>query len=601
MKMPGSNAFIRLSSMMLLAMLLQQCSEYRMFEEPLSKRTANYQIRSRFVPKTHTIHGRQTLEWTNTTATPARELRFHLYMNAFKDSSATFWREAGGFPDALRENRGYCLIKLVLLEDFGDVTDDLVFIQPDDTNSHDQTVVALPLRKELKPGQKITVRIEFETILPPLIERAGHHGDFHIAAQWYPKIGVYTDDGWRCHQYHANGEFFADFGVYDVVLSVPHNYEIGSTGVLRNIPEVDEGYKTYRLYAEDVHDFVWVADTDFQVVRRRINNLRVRLLVRSNHVGEVAERILTAVEHGYKHFSQHVGDYPYPVLTVVDAPVFGAVMEYPTLFFTGNFDGYRNPPAPDKPQPADNLFMERLTLHELGHQWFYGMVANNEAREAWLDEGLTEYITARAFETKYGRIMQPDPQGKPLPVRHFRLDRYQQNASQIVAQPSWYYPTFGDYYIGSYVKPKLFLHTLDNYLGDERVPKAVQTFFKRWRFKHPTADDFFAIMEEVAGKDAAHFLKKNFESDAWLDYKVVAVLDSRVAIARGGEAILPVEIRFKFEDGSELTETWSGETVAIEYDFSHKPPLTAVTVDPNYVIEYDLNRDNNYWTSVVAE
>ena len=591
----------KLPALLLLFILLGGCTEYKMFEAAKSERIANYQIRGRFIPQTHTIRGRETLEWTNTTNTPARELRFHLYMNAFKDSSSTFWQEAGAFPPELKANPGYCLIKLVLLEDFGDVTDDLVFIQPDDDNIADQTVAALPLRKPLQPGESITVRLEFETVLPPLLERAGYREDFHIAAQWYPKIGVYTDDGWRCHQYHANSEFFADFGVYDVVIAVPRNYEVGATGVLRNIPEPDEGYKSYRFYAEDVHDFTWVADTDFHEVRARAKDLRIRLLMQPEHSGEVTDRVLAAVQHGYKFFSRQVGPYPYPILTVVDSPVFGGVMEYPTIFFTGNFDGYRNPPAPDEAQPVENLFMERLTLHELAHQWFYGMSANDEAQDAWMDEGLTEYITARAFEAKYGKIMQPDPNGKPLPVRHFRLDRYQQNPAQIVMQPSWKYPTFGEYYIGSYVKPKLLLHSLDNHLGGDTIPTVIRKFFKRWRFKHPAPRDFLAILEDVAGSEATHFIRHSFETPAYLDYRVESVDKQLVAIARDGEAILPVAIRFLFRDGSEALEEWGGETALIQYDFSGKPPLTVVHIDPEYILEHDIDRTNNVWELVAPE
>ena len=258
---------------------------------------------------------------------------------------------------------------------------------------------------------------------------------------------------------------------------------VGATGILIDEVQMAGNRKRLHYYAEDVHDFAWGADSNFVEINDHSGKTEIRLLAQKEHTGEVVNRILHATKSSHQYFTKRYGQYPYPQITILDSPVFNAVMEYPTLFLTGNFDGYDNPPAPVEPQLVENLFMERLTMHEFGHQWFYGMCANNEFEEAWLDEGLTEYITAKAFEAEYGKIMQNDEFGKPLPVRDFRKQMYIENYTNLpILNYSWHYPTFSEYYVGSYVKPKLLFYTLDNYFG-EAVMEEIAVSPRAWDFK----------------------------------------------------------------------------------------------------------------------
>lgn len=580
------------------AFLLSICACTEILDTPLSTRIANYSIECSFDPVTKLISGTEQLSWTNMTNTPVREIQFHLYMNAFSNAKSTFLMKSGEMPPKLPGNRGFCKINRIYLDSGSDLTQKLSFIQPDDGNKFDSTVVSLALPAELSPKDSIEITIEFETKLPLLVERAGFIGSFHMAAQWFPKVGVFSDEGWNCHQYHANSEFFADFGAYDVTITIPDQYVVGATGVLKNSEHIDnDDRKRLHFYAEDVHDFAWGADSNFVEVNDQSGETKIRLLSQSQHAGEVSERIIQAVKSSHPYFSERYGQYPYPQVTILDSPVFNAVMEYPTLFLTGNFDGYANPPAPVEPQPADNRFMERLTMHEFGHQWFYGMSANNEFEEAWLDEGLTEYITAKAFEAEYGKIMQNDAFGDPLPVRNFRKRLYLENPSNTpVLTHSWEYPTFSEYYVGSYVKPKLLLYTLDNYLGEAVMQEIIHTFFQRWQFRHPTSRDFIDAITETAGQEIRPIIEQYLETTDYLDFKIERVDQNRIRIARTGGQIFPVDIEFTFDGNEKITKRWNAEETEITYDFNHEPKMAAVRIDPEQIIEFELSRENNTWS-----
>jgi len=301
------------------------------------------------------------------------------------------------------------------------------------------------------------------------------------------------------------------------------------------------------------------------------------------------------------------------------------VMEYPTLFLTGNFDGYKNPPAPKEPYPDNNLFLERLTLHELGHQWFYGVCANNEAEEAWLDEGLTEYITAKAFESHYGDIMQLDKNGKPLRVRDFRKDRYLANPNVLPStSKSWEFPTFGNYYIASYVKPKLLFYTLDNILGEEKMQHIIKNFYERYSFRHPKAEDFFKAVEEIAGKAIRDQVESFLSNQEVYEY-VVPKTKTQSEVFGNMPPFFDVELQKRLPENyswlltkdlvlKNYSPKESRPGVSIERRNTFSPKFKQdktfkttqqkqiknlnsayfIFLDPDNLIEFDVNRNNNY-------
>jgi hypothetical protein len=366
-----------------------------------SARNANYAIEARLLPETHTIEGRLVLEWRNTSDTALTTFPFHLYWNAFRNNLSTSARGQGRRaarpgPDSEGDRRfGYTQVRSIRLlgEHTEDLTPSLHYIQPDDGNPEDRTVMEVSAKTPLAAGATARFGIEWIARIPyGNVGRAGWVHDYHFIVQWFPKIGVHWKGAWNCHQFHATTEFFADYGVYDVRLTLPRGYVVGATGLRKERTENPDGTETLRYVQEDVHDFAWTASLRFLERTSRFADpgyppVDIRLLVQPEHA-HLAERYLEATKIALRSHGAWSAPYPYPQLTVVD-PAWGSAsggMEYPTLFTGGTY--VWAPPALQSP--------EGVTIHEAGHQFWYGLVGNNEFEEAWLDEGFNTYHTSKA-------------------------------------------------------------------------------------------------------------------------------------------------------------------------------------------------------------
>jgi hypothetical protein len=243
----------------------------------------DYHIRARLDTSLKAIDGQETLTWRNDSPDSIGELRFHLYLNAFQNEKSTFMRESGGQlrTDKMpKEGWGYVEVRKMQVAGGPDLTPAIRFIHPDDDNADDQTAIAVSLPQPLGPGRSITLNIDFLSKLPKVFARTGYHNDFFFAGQWFPKIGVYEKAGdryarqgaWNCHQFHANSEFFADYGNWDVTVTVPSTYVVGATGVEQSRSEDAQRHETtYRFVQENVHEFAWTASPKFVRVEREFD------------------------------------------------------------------------------------------------------------------------------------------------------------------------------------------------------------------------------------------------------------------------------------------------------------------------------------------
>ncbi len=565
--------------------------------EPLSDRIANYTIDCSFSPTTKLITATETLRWRNASDDTLSELLFHTYMNAFQNEKSTYWREAGEVPDELIGNWGYCRIKRLSLGSGEDLTGTIKFVQPDDKNRHDQTVFALPLPQELLPDSSLSIIIEFETRLPPLMERTGFIDDFFMVAQWFPKIAVYEKyrHRWSCSQYHYNSEFFADFGVYDVTITLPEEYIVAASGLLQEETGLADGLTKWRFAIADVHDFAWSADKRFRKVATRYKDLDILLYLRPQ-TEPIRDRILSAAQHTYDFCTEYLGEYPYPQVSIVDTPVFASVMEYNTMFLTGNFDGSGASHARVTPVPPNNKFPERLTIHEFAHSWWYGMVANDEAKEAWLDEGLAEFTTVKAFERAYGETLFAHENGDSVSIRDYRKVDFLLNPTPVIARKSWEHASHKDYYIASYVKPRLILQSYDKYYGHERWQPVMQTFFQRWRFKHPIARNFVDIAREMTGHNLRNELQQLLQTPGVIDFTIGPVQEKSLKIRKWGALDFPVWIEVWFGDGTRVLKRWDGQKPYATFYFPSKDTRIArVRIDPHDAIQFELDESNNEW------
>lgn len=541
----------------------------------LSDRIVTYRMRVELDPSRKTVTGHEALTWLNTSQAPVGELRFHLYLNAFQNEKSSFMRESGGQlrgDRAKKDNWGYIEVQRMQIAGGPDLTHSIRFIHPDDDNADDQTVIAVSLPQPVPAGQTIALDIDFLSKLPKVFARTGYRNDYFMVGQWFPKIGVYekageryaTQDSWNCHQFHANTEFYADYGVYDVTITTPSNYVVGATGVQQSLSEDAQHHlKTVRYYQEDVHDFSWTASPHFLRTERlfdpaaavapadeaevtkllgvptsaiKLKPVRMILLMQPEHAWQT-ERHIRALRNALKWFGLWYGAYPYETITMVDPP-FGAEgsggMEYPTLITAGTAWW----PDPNGSDP------EEVVVHEFGHQYWYGMVGSNEFEESWLDEGFNTYSTGKVVDKAYGPRNLPAhilgiPVSGVLGLPQFSEDilnravYLQFGKYDPVIRNGWnYYGNFS-YAVNSYMRPATLLRTLENYLGAPVMARIMRAWFERYRFHHPSSRDFQNLVNELSGRDMNWFFDQFVYGTNWLNYKVDSVSNEPVELKLG--------------------------------------------------------------------
>jgi hypothetical protein len=578
---------------------------------PLSPRNANYTITARLDPSTRTITGTETIVWRNTTANPTSELQFHLYWNAWKNARTTFMREralAGGQPRVRAGDWGR--IDVTSVKALGrDLTDAKQYVTPDDDNADDETVMLIPLPQRIDPGSSATIEVAWTAHVPRTFARTGAIGNFFFIAQWFPKLGVLQDEGWNCHQFHAGTEFFSDYGVYDVSLTVPDGWIVGATGVRRAPAANGGGAATHRYYQEDVHDFAWTTSPDYlertaSFTHPTLPPVDMRLLLQPEHAAQ-ADRHFEATRATLKYYGEWYGAYPYGHITIVDpAWQSGAGgMEYPTLFTAGT----------RWLAPMRVMTPEEVTVHEAGHQFWYGIVGNNEFEDAWMDEGFNQFSTARTvaqlYEPNYLAVryfggfipwvfkdiaLQREIDGNGLPG-------YRRNAKRDVqATPTYrYFSSTGGYI--TYSKTALWLNTMERWLGWPTLQKVMAAHFAAWQFKHPTPQNFFDVVNATVGRDLSGYFDQVYRSSNAFDYGVqdlASTSDDRtyhttVIARRYGEAIFPVDVVVTFQNGERISERWDGVDRWKAYTYDRPSPAVSAQVDPNRVLLLDVNYTNN--------
>ncbi|MGH9322306.1 MAG: M1 family metallopeptidase [Vicinamibacteria bacterium] len=630
-------------SLWLLFLLLPPDSE----GEALSPRNANYRIEVELDPETKTLTGKETITWRNIQPIEASDLRIHLYWNAWRNNRSTWLKEARlrrsgrNLEDPREGDWSYSDVESIrLIPDVGvpgiDLTSQVRFAAPDDGNPEDRTLLVVPLPEPVPPEGAAQVELTWKSRIPRTFARTGYRGNFFFVAQWFPKLAVLEENGWNAHQFHAGTEFFSDYGEYDVSITVPSDYVVGATG--RETDRKDaSGKTTYRYQQADVHDFAWTASPDYLVFERRFESpglppVDMRLLLQPEHLGQ-KERHFDATAAALENYGKWYGAYPYGHVTVVD-PAYGSGaggMEYPTFFTAGT--RLFNPFGGGSP--------EGVTVHECGHQFWYGLVGNNEFEHAWLDEGFNTFSTARTMDVTYGprsyvkRYLNPREADRltgflPVMFDDIRLDRviggdrlddFREDATwDAQSTPTFrYFPATGGAL--SYDKTSLWLHTLERYLGWETLQRVMSTFFERWKFKHPTPEDFFAVANEVSGQDLTWFFDQVHRSSNDFDYAIDSVRSdplkvtgyvekggelvhqegeekpelhrTEVVARRLGSASFPVEVLLVFEDGTEIRDTWDGKDRWKLYVEEKPSKLKYAAVDPERKLVLDLYYTNN--------
>ena len=575
---------------------------------PRSQRVVNYKIDARWNPENKTISGQETLVYRNLTGRPQDTFPFHLYLNAFQPKS-TWMREErrdGGWDEYLSpEFFGSNQVKHIDVAGMGDVTDRITFIAPDDGNPDDRTVFQIKLPRAVPAGAEVTFNIDFQAKMPRVIARTGYRNDFVLGGQWFPKIGVWWHDAWNCHQFHANTEFFADFGVFDVKLTTPKKYIVGASGEEVETKTNSDGTVTHEYRVEDVHDFAWTADTRFVQVddlwrAASGHQVKIKLLLQQQHAGQ-AQRHLDIIRQSLDHFDRWFGPYPYNTLTVVDpADRAAGGMEYPT-FITGDTVAW---------SPRRFLFLPEVVVeHEFGHQYWYGMVATNEFEDAWLDEGINSY-SEKVLDDIYGKDTSILNNLLGMNMGEFGYQRvfYLPLASEDpLVRRGWEFVNSNSYGVITYNKTATVLKTLESIIGEEKLRQAMHVYFMRYRFTHPTREDFLQTVEEVSGKNLRWYFDQAVYGTQTLDYEVTRISSEplnektgrpdlyrdQVVVSRKGDFIFPVTVEIKFADGKKVREQWDGRERWVRFMYDKPARIESAEIDPDHQVYLDKDFFNN--------
>jgi hypothetical protein len=591
---------------------------------PLSQRIVHYQIDAKYDAAKHTIDATEVLTYHNLTGQALDHFPFHLYQNAFQPKS-TWVREAKleGSRDTAYdkwEAKEYGSEEITSLEVVGqgDLSKSLQYIQPDDGNGDDKTVVDLHLDRPIASGAFVQFKIAFHDQMPETQARSGWKRDFLLGGQWFPKVGVWWHGAWNCHQYHATTEFFADFGVYDVQLTVPQHEVIGASGVQVGSVNNSDGTKTVTYHGDDIHDFAWTVSPRYKVretvYQSQMGPIQLRFLMQPAHWSQ-ADRHEFITRETLDRFEKWYGPYPYKTLTVVDPEPDSAAggMEYPT-FITGDTSWFA---------PAGLHIVELVVEHEFGHQYWYGMVATNEFEDAWMDEGINSYTEVKVLDSILGKKTSIlDLLGNTYGERGEQRDSYISGPDlDPMAQKAYDYYSMGSYGGITYGKTASVLLTLEGIIGEDTMAKAMHTYFMKYRFTHPSKEDFLKTIEEVSGKDLRWYFSQAVYGSQVMDYEVLnvqsfpanwyeeekkdkkkdkkkgekddTVYQSYVAVHRKGDFVMPIEVEIKFDNGEKVREHWDGQSRWTRFRYEKKAKVVSAEIDPDHTVQIDRDNFNN--------
>ncbi len=511
----------------------------------------HYTIHAKLDDVKNEITADESLEYINNSPNELTFIYMHLWPNAYKDNTTPLAKEflkkgEKKFYYSKPEERGYIdqldfkidglSAKWELLKDSIDIC-------------------KLFLNQPLKSGGKITITTPFHVKIPSgKFSRLGHIGQSYQITQWYPKPAVYDRNGWNYMPYLNQGEFYSEFGTFDVSITLPKNYVVGATGDMADgekelewlnkkvketeaitsynakdlaFPVSEQETKTLRFKQSNVHDFAWFCDKRYHVLKGEIETPHTKRKVTTwvmftNGEGSLWEKSIQYVNDAVYYYSLWNGDYPYNHCTAVDGTISaGGGMEYPNITVIGNM--------------GNDYLLDMVITHEVGHNWFYGIMGSNERIHAWMDEGINSYDELRYVETKYHNRKLIGSFADNAVGKAFDLSRYKQkaqyelsylfsaakNEDQPIELPAYDYTEIN--YGGIvYSKTAIVFDYLSAAIGEKEMDKAMQRYFDEWHFKHPQPADFRKVMEQSTGKDLSWFFDDLINSTKKLDYKIAS-------------------------------------------------------------------------------
>lgn len=474
----------------------------------------NYTINVILDDAKHTLKGHLRLEYINNSPDTLSFIWFHLWPNAYKNEQTAYAKQVFRDKDGAKrwremKDKGY-------IDSLAFTANNQVLKTQPDKDHIDIVKVMLP--QPLTPSEKIIIETPFFVKIPTYSSRSGHIDQSYIICQWYPKPAVYDRKGWHPIPYLDQGEFYSEFGSFDVTISLPSSYVVGATGTLQNADELaiykqlghsnnnddrkvkryqatQTGNKSLRYTGSKIHDFAWFADKDF-IIRYDTAQISADNSIDVFTYGyEKGNRhwrkSVSYVEDAIRNYSAWIGEYPYPVAQAVEGPknVMSGGMEYPMITLIT---------SPEAGEPE----LDGVIAHEVGHNWFYGILASNERQHAWLDEGINTYYQFRYEAIKYranSMIGEIPEEVKSRSLQDFLAAIYmamtQAPMKDPIEMPSQDFKDKETYGLVVYVKTAIWLFLVDSGLGPGTLDSIIKSYYDKWKFKHPYPEDLKAEFE----------------------------------------------------------------------------------------------------------
>lgn len=577
----------------------------------------HYRMKVSLNPEEHLLTGESFITYANNSPDTLDRIYMHLYPNAFQEGSVKHreFQRVRYSGEISKDNPSY-----IEIGEFKIVGRDSL---PSSDFKIDDTILSAYLPSLLPPGDSVTVQMTWTHKVRKRSGRMGYHRGQYDFAQWYPKMVVYDDKGWHNVPFHAIGEFYGEFGEYEVTIDVPQKYIVGATGI---VVEGDPGWESVTVdtslefsewvasrdtitadsadrrvvtfWAEDVHDFAWVTSPTYVYEHGEWGGIDVHVLYNTS-VGERWTKVARErSERALEWLTTKFGPYPYPQVSVTHA-MRGGGMEYPMLVMNGTES-------------------EGLILHEVGHIWFYGIVANNEVDEAWLDEGFTSFQTGWYLETRYppyGIDFESTRRYSGFQKKHWSftpsVEQSQWSALRFITSPhntpiatkSYLSLGYSEYRYNAYTKPALMLRSLRYVLGEDVFDRGMQAYYERWKLRHTNEKRFRDAMEEASGQDLDWFfdawLHSSFHTDYCLKkWKTKQLEDGSyevtATIVNKGNTLFPLDIGVQLANGDEFRTRWSNHLWRWEDEFTFAVPdrPRKIILDPDNQT-LDVNLLNN--------
>ncbi len=528
------------------------CISFLKAQQPYFQQEVNYKIDVSLNDTLHELTAFSKIEYINNSNTSLQFIYFHLWPNAYKNNQTALAKQ-------LLQN-GETKMYYAKPNELGYI-DSLNFLINGQTikwefDKDHIDICKLYLNAPLKSLDTLTITTPFHVKLPSAkISRLGHIGQAYAITQWYPKPAVFDNNGWHPMPYLNQGEFYSEFGSFDVKITLPKNYVLAATGdridafdeeqwlvkkvietekIIQNktyssdksFPISSNEFKTIHFKQYRVHDFAWFADKRFHVLKGETHLPRSGNKVNTwafftNNEFELWTKSIEYLNDATTFYSEMNGDYPYNHVTAIDGTISaGGGMEYPNITIIGE---------------SSNAFtLETTIMHEVGHNWFYGILGSNEREHPFLDEGLNSFYEMRYIRNKYPNQRLTSVIGKDSTFSFFGLNKLKHKAeyelSYLLAarknldQPI-YLPAdqFTEYNYGAivYSKSALVFDYLMNYLGQQKFDEAMRFYYENWKFKHPYPNDLIKTLQYYLNTDLSWFATELLLSNKKIDYKII--------------------------------------------------------------------------------